>query len=76
MSETEDRANFVIALFFIAIIIATFLVICLGQTSRELRIIKAKCLKVGVATMTYDINTGESKFIFDVGESKDGKENK
>jgi len=26
--------------------------------------------------MTYDINTGESKFIFDVGESKDGKENK
>ena len=59
----EDK---VALIFFIALVIISALVISLFQQAHEIKVLKAICIKVGVATMTYDINTGESKFIFEV----------
>ena len=64
----EEKSGLII---FIAFIIISLLIACLAKQTTELSIIKAKCLKVGVATMTYDISTGNSKFVFDVGESNE-----
>lgn len=36
----------------------------------ECNILKAKCVKVGVATYTVDVNTGNTIFVFDIGEEK------
>lgn len=59
----EDKS---VLIFFIALVIISALGISLLEQAHEIKVLKAKCIKVGVATMTYDINTGKEKFIFEV----------
>lgn len=67
----EDKGALI---FFIALVIIGALVTSLFQQNQEINVLKAKCIKIGVATMTYDINTGNSKFVFEVvGENTNEK---
>lgn len=69
MTEQDDRFLFVVLLMVFSIIIAIMGSI-IGDKSKEIRILKARCIKTGVATMTYDFNTGEEKFIFEVSNNE------
>ena len=39
----------------------------INSLDKECTLLKAKCVKVGVATYTVDVNTGNTIFVFDIG---------
>ena len=59
-------------MLIICIIVIMFagLLAKINSLDKECTLLKAKCVKVGVATYTVDVNSGIATFVFDIGEEK------
>lgn len=55
--------------FHLCVLLVIILLIIFGcERNKEVNILRAKAIKAGVATMTYNIETGNEEFVFDVGK--------
>lgn len=64
--SNEDEAMII---FEICVLLVIVLLVSFGcERNKEVNILRAKAIKAGVATMTYNIETGNEEFLFDVGK--------
>lgn len=56
-------------IFNILVLLGIVLLVSFGcERNTQVNILRAKAIKAGVATMTYNIETGNEEFVFDVGK--------
>ena len=62
----EDEAMIIFNICVLVVIVGLVSFGC--ERNKEVNILRAKAINAGVATMTYNIETGKEEFVFDVGK--------